>query len=161
MRRPTPKLIIFFIVALLAGYAVSFVLMTMVLKAPLYLYGFGNVTIVAVLVAILLTIWLDKPLDLGLFKWPAPKPKVEKKPAPPVVVQTEAGTPENMGPQPQLIYGGPFPYEAPSEHWAVDFSDSEKVYQGSDLPIWILAGWAVFILWAVVYLFAGLETLPF
>jgi hypothetical protein len=159
MRQPSLKLIMFFIVALLAGYAVSFALMALILQAPLYQYGFVNLTVVALLVAILLTVWLDKPLDLGLFKWPAPKPKVEKKPVAPVQ-PAESASPD-MTPQPQLLRGGLFPYEVPSEHWTVDFSDGEQVYQGADLPIWILAGWAVFIIWAVIYLFSGLETLPF
>jgi hypothetical protein len=154
----------FFVVALLAGYAVSYALMALVLQAPLYLYGFLNLTVVALLIAILLTVWLDKPLDLGLFKWPAPKPKKEKPatPAPAVTpVESANGDQPGIAPQTQLVRGGLFPYEVPSEHWTVDFSDGEKVYQGADLPIWILAGWAIFIIWAVVYLFSGLETLPF
>ncbi len=51
-----------------------------------------------------------------------------------------------------------FPHEEPSEHWDVDFGDSKQVYQGSDLPIWILAGWAAFIIWGLIYLFSGLPT---
>ena len=49
-----------------------------------------------------------------------------------------------------------FPHEAPSDHWNVDFGDGKKVYEGSALPVWILAGWAIFILWAVIYLVSGL-----
>lgn len=51
-----------------------------------------------------------------------------------------------------------FPYEAQSEHWEVDFSNSHEVYQGTALPVWILAGWAVFIIWAIVYFMAGVRT---
>jgi hypothetical protein len=59
--------------------------------------------------------------------------------------------------QPQFTRGALFPHEIPSKHWQADFSDSKQVYQGSALPIWILAGWAVFIIWALVYLYFGLS----
>jgi len=51
-----------------------------------------------------------------------------------------------------------FPHEEPTEHWDIDFGDSKQTYQGADLPVWILAGWAAFILWAVIYLYSGLPT---
>ncbi len=51
-----------------------------------------------------------------------------------------------------------FPYEKATEHWDIDFNDTNKSYEGSELPLWILAGWAMFILWAVVYLIAGLPS---
>ena len=51
-----------------------------------------------------------------------------------------------------------FPHEAPTEHWDIDYNDSKQSYQGTDLPIWLLAGWAAFIIWAVVYLISGLPT---
>ena len=51
-----------------------------------------------------------------------------------------------------------FPYEPQSDHWDVNFGNSNEVYEGSDLPIWILAGWAIFIIWAVIYLIAGTRT---
>ena len=51
-----------------------------------------------------------------------------------------------------------FPHDIPTEHWDVDFGNSHDVYEGTALPIWILAGWAAFILWAIVYLFSGLPT---
>lgn len=51
-----------------------------------------------------------------------------------------------------------FPYEAQTDHWDADFSNSREVYQGSALPVWILAGWAVFIIWAIIYLMAGART---
>ncbi|MEM7344460.1 MAG: hypothetical protein AAF485_09460 [Chloroflexota bacterium] len=58
----------------------------------------------------------------------------------------------------KLTDGGFFPHEVPSEHWDVDFGDSHEVYEGTSLPLWILAGWAAFILWAVTYLALGLPT---
>jgi hypothetical protein len=59
--------------------------------------------------------------------------------------------------QPRFTQGALFPHEVPSKHWQADFSDSRQVYQGSALPIWILAGWAAFIIWALVYLYFGLS----
>lgn len=59
--------------------------------------------------------------------------------------------------KPELIDGAMFPHEVPTEHWNADFGNPKQVYQTSDLPIWILAGWAAFIIWAVVYLYAGLS----
>lgn len=152
------KTIIFFLLALLAGYAVSLGLMLGLLNAPLRLYGFGNLTLVAVLVAILLAIWLDKPFELGIFKWPASKPK-EAKPASRALHAEELKPGEAAGsfPQPALRPGILFPHEPPGDHWDTDFGDSHKVYQGADLPLWILAGWAVFIIWAVAYLVSGLS----
>ncbi len=58
--------------------------------------------------------------------------------------------------EPEFVPGGLFPHEVPSEHWQADFGDSRQVYQGSRLPIWLLAGWATFIIWALVYLYFGL-----
>ncbi|MCK6628554.1 MAG: hypothetical protein L6R45_25675 [Anaerolineae bacterium] len=153
MRQPSQKLIIFFIVALGAGYAVSFGIMTFILDAPLRLYGFGNLTLVALLVAGLLLIWFDKPMELGLFKWPAPKPKTEQ------TVQTvQRAASIDPAAQVDSPKGTMFPHETPTEHWDVNFGDSKQVYQGADLPVWILAGWAAFIIWAVVYLISGLPT---
>ena len=51
-----------------------------------------------------------------------------------------------------------FPHDAPLEHWDADFGDSKEVYEGTALPLWLLAGWAIFILWAVAYLAFGLPT---
>jgi hypothetical protein len=157
MRQPTQKLIIFALVALGAGYAVSFVIMTFILDAPLRLYGFGNLTLVALLVAFLLIVWLDKPMDLGFFKWREVQPKAEKKSADAVASPPLAGQQEPPL-QVQIPQGTMFPHETPSEHWDVNFGDGKQVYQGADLPIWILAGWAAFIIWAVIYLISGLPT---
>lgn len=65
-----------------------------------------------------------------------------------VPMQTDAGSDGSYS----------FPVEAQTEHWEVDFSDSKQVYEGMSLPVWILAGWAVFIIWAVIYLTAGVRT---
>jgi hypothetical protein len=157
MRQPTQKLVIFFLVALGAGYAVSFVIMTFILDTPLRLFGFGNLTLVALLVAVLLIIWLDKPMDLGLFRWPTARPKPEQKDVETGGSHPPAGQEEPVI-QIQIPKGTMFPHESPSEHWDVNFGDSKQVYQGADLPIWILAGWAAFIIWAVVYLISGLPT---
>jgi hypothetical protein len=149
------KIVIFFLLALAAGYAVSIGLMVGLLNTPLRLYGWWNLTLVALLVAVLLVIWLDRPFDLGFFKWPARKPKEAK----PRILRAEEMPPnEAMVPaeQPHLRSGILFPHEVPSEHWNVDFGDGHKVYQGADLPLWILAGWAVFIVWAIAYLYSGL-----
>ncbi|NJN95993.1 MAG: hypothetical protein HC875_18735 [Anaerolineales bacterium] len=70
MRQPGKKLIITTLVSLLIGYGVSWFIMVGVLDAPLRLYGFGNLTSVALLVAFLLVIFLDGPLELRLFDWP-------------------------------------------------------------------------------------------
>jgi hypothetical protein len=157
MRQPTQKLIIFFLVALAAGYAVSFAVMTFILDTPLRLYGFGNLTLVALLVAGLLIVWLDKPLELGLFKWPVPKPKTEQKREETVEGYIPINQ-EDLGVQVPIPKGALFPHEIPADHWDVDFADNKQVYQGTDLPVWILAGWAAFIIWAVIYLISGLPT---
>lgn len=158
------KSIIFFVLALLAGYAVSFGLMLGLLNAPLRLYGFWNLTLVAVLVAVLLVLWLDKPFELGIFKWPPSKPKdkdkgSDSKPESRMLRMQELQPGEAFGlpQQPQLRSGILFPHEIPGEHWEADFGDSKAVYQGADLPLWILAGWAVFIIWGIAYLVSGLS----
>ncbi len=51
-----------------------------------------------------------------------------------------------------------FPHDIPTEHWDINYNDTNESYEGTALPIWILAGWAVFILWAVIYLLFGLPT---
>jgi hypothetical protein len=58
--------------------------------------------------------------------------------------------------KPEFNQGALFPHEIPSEHWDADFGDNRQVYEGTALPIWVLAGWAVFIIWAMVYLYFGL-----
>ncbi len=76
---------------------------------------------------------------------------------PEVEAQPDAGAPPPVDEyNPELIQGGMFPHEVPTEHWKADFADSRQVYQGSQLPVWLLAGWATFIIWALVYLYFGL-----
>ncbi len=74
MRHPTKRLVLAFIASLIIGYGVSFGLMAGILKAPLRLYGFNNLTLVALLVAIVLILFLDTPLQLKAFDWPKPDP---------------------------------------------------------------------------------------
>jgi hypothetical protein len=148
---------LFFLLALGTGYTISWLIMTALLDAPLRLYGFINLSLVALLIAVLLLIWLDRPFELKLFDWPEPQPKTDTP-------RRESGEPDSgqitalEGTDVTVRQGAMFPHEAPSDHWNVDFGNGKQVYQGSDLPIWLLAGWATFIIWAVVYLVAGLPT---
>jgi len=154
VRRPTQKAILFFGLALGTGFTVSWIVMNFILGAPLRLYGFINLFMVALLIAILLMIWLDRPFELKLFEWPEPQAEPEEKrqtPAP----QVEPAETE-MVQSARIVKGSMFPHELPSEHWDVDFGDSKQTYQGTALPIWLLAGWAAFIIWAVIYLVSGL-----
>lgn len=154
MRRPTRKAILFFFLALGAGYLISFGVMVGLLNTELRLYGFINVTLVAALIAFILLVWLDKPFNLKLFEWPEEKPQVERKAFfEPEEIPTDQRTTIQTT---EVISGGMFPHEVPSEHWDIDFGDNKQTYQGTDLPIWLLAGWAAFILWAVIYLVSGL-----
>lgn len=157
MRRPTKRALLFFLLAMGTGYTLSLLVMYLLLDAPLRLYGFFNLTLVALLFAVLLLIWLDKPLSLGLFEWREPEPKVEKAPKPAGPAEPDTGEVAQIDSS-EVSRGALFPHEIPSEHWDADFGDSKQVYQGSDLPMWILAGWAAFILWAVIYLVSGLPT---
>ena len=166
MRQPTAKAIFFFVGILGVGYAIGLPVMTGIMGLPLNLITFLNLSAFAFLFAVLMTIWLDRPLELELFNWPEKKPGVTQRraeeevvvpPPPPVQPQRELreGGPDYY---PQVKPGALFPHETPSEHWDVDFSDSKQVYQGSELPLWILAGWAIFLIWAIVYLVSGLPT---
>ena len=155
MRRPTQRAILFFLLALGTGFTISWIMMNFLLGAPLRLYGYVNLTMVAALIAVLLLIWLDRPFELKLFDWPESKPQPEadrqRRPAPeraPAEIEVVQSS--------QVVKGSMFPHEVPSEHWEIDYSDSKQTYQGADLPIWLLAGWATFIIWAVVYLVTGL-----
>jgi cytochrome c553 len=69
MRRPGGKLILAFSVCLLIGYGASLLIMIGILETEYRLYGFGNLSIVALLVAFMLLLFLDSPFKLGLFKW--------------------------------------------------------------------------------------------
>lgn len=154
MKRPTQKAILFFGLALGTGFTISWIVMNFILGAPLRLYGYVNLVMVALLIAILLMIWLDRPFELKLFEWPEPQAEDEEQEQTPAS-QVEPAETEMMQ-STQIVKGAMFPHELPSEHWDVDFGDSKQTYQGTALPIWLLAGWAAFIIWAVVYLVSGL-----
>lgn len=79
MRRPTGRLIVIAILALLIGYAISYALFTFLLVAPYRLYGFTYLTFGAVPCAFLLLLFLDNPLKLRLFDWPKPEELPAKK----------------------------------------------------------------------------------
>ena len=79
MRHPSKKLVITFLISLAIGYGVSWVVMTGLLDTPYRLYGFTNLTLVAALIAILLVIFLDGPLGLRTFDWPAAGEVAPKK----------------------------------------------------------------------------------
>lgn len=143
MRRPSQKAILFFVAALVAGYVISIGIMIGLLDTELRLYGLGNISLIAVLIAFVLLVWLDKPFELKLFEWPEERPEAKETP------QSETSSAQTRP---------AFPHEIPTEHWEADFADPKQVYEGTALPIWLLAGWAVFIIWAVVYLVSGLPT---
>ncbi len=171
MNQPKLKAIVFFLGTLGVGFAIG-VLLLPTLRIPYTLYNFINVTAFAFLFAVVLTIWLDRPLDLELFKWPEQEPEADTPKAQPetaaastqpvaeqvaqpaeAAAETAPAAPPSDTPDQRM-----FPHETPGEHWDVDFGDSKQAYQGSDLPVWILAGWAIFIIWALIYLIAGLPT---
>jgi hypothetical protein len=166
MKQPQLKALVFFSGVLLVGYALAIPLFTAMLQMPLSLLLFLNVTAFAIIFAVVMTVMLDRPMELELFKWPEPKPKVIQPPAAPVPPALGAAAQSVSEPQstPPIQGGEPapgqrlFPHDAPAEHWDIDFSDSKQAYQGSDLPVWILAGWAIFIIWGILYLVAGLPT---
>lgn len=70
MRRPSSRLIITFLISLAVGYAVSWGVMVG-LGAQYRFYGFFNLTAIAFLVAVLIVVVLDGPLNLRTFDWPA------------------------------------------------------------------------------------------
>ncbi len=54
------------------------------------------------------------------------------------------------------LTGTLFPYVDNKKHWEIDFNDTKQSYEGSALPPWVLAGFAVYIIWAAVYLIVAL-----
>lgn len=72
MTRPSGRLTFVFIINLIIGFAISWWIMTAILDTELRVYGFGNLTVVAVLAAFILTTLLDAPLKLGMFAWKEP-----------------------------------------------------------------------------------------
>jgi len=164
MQQPKLKAIVFFLGVLGVGYAIGIPVMTGIMGVSFSPISIANLSAFAFLFAILLTVWLDKPFELELFKWPEKKPEKTPPPAQPAQppeaapppAQPEAGPEAAPEEKSKVPFGALFPHERPSEHWTADFADNKQVYEGSDLPIWILAGWAIFIIWAVVYLVSGL-----
>jgi hypothetical protein len=53
------------------------------------------------------------------------------------------------------LKGTIFPYVDNRDQWDIDFNDTKQSYEGSELPGWVLAGFAIYILWAIVYLIAA------
>lgn len=72
MTRPSARLVLAALFSLVAGYAIAWWIMAGLLSTDLRHYGFGNLTIVALLAAFLLIILLDSPLKLGAFEWRKP-----------------------------------------------------------------------------------------
>ena len=72
MGRLSARLILAALFSLVAGYAISWWVMVGLLNTELRLYGFGNLSVVALLVAFLIIVLLDSPLKLGAFEWRKP-----------------------------------------------------------------------------------------
>ena len=165
MKTPQLKAFVFFFGMLGVGYALAVPVATGILQAPLNLVTFFNMSAFAFLLAVIATVWLDKPLELDLFKWSSEKkakPQKQEVAAQPVEarmvaeVQAEPQQQAAEASSPKLVKGALFPHETPTEHWNIDFGNNKQTYEGADLPVWILAGWAVFIIWGVIYLISGL-----
>jgi cytochrome c553 len=69
MAQPNSRLIVAFLISLLIGFIVSWLIMAVILDTELRLYGFGNLALVALLIAVVLVVVLDAPLKLGTFEW--------------------------------------------------------------------------------------------
>lgn len=90
MRRPSPRLIIATLLCLVAGYAIAWLILAgptsiyiqipylwpqslkitlFFLDSELRLFGFGNLSAVALLLVITFIVLLDTPLKLGTFEW--------------------------------------------------------------------------------------------
>ncbi len=50
-----------------------------------------------------------------------------------------------------------FPYVDNKQHWDIDYNDTNHSYEGSALPAWVLAGFAVYVLWSIIYLIIALS----
>lgn len=55
------------------------------------------------------------------------------------------------------LTGTLFPYVDNKQHWNIDFNDTKQSYEGSALPAWVLAGFAIYIIWAAIYLIVALS----
>jgi len=164
MNKPQAKAIFFFLGMVGVGYVIGIQVMT-ALGLGMSTGGFINLTILAIIFAVLMTIFFDKPFELELIKWSEKQPEEEIEAQLSDEGQPPASTPHPKQEgdvaaleAPKIVKGALFPHEIPTPHWDVDFSNNKQTYEGSALPIWILAGWAVFILWAIVYLVIGLPT---
>lgn len=81
MRRPSKRLILVFLISLVIGYVISWGIMVSVLGTEFRLFGFVNVSVIAVLVAFIVVTFLDSPLNLGTFDWPQPVEGAAEEPA--------------------------------------------------------------------------------
>lgn len=77
MRHPSVRLIVTFLLSLAVGYAVSWGVMVG-LGASYRFYGFFNLTAIAFLLAALVVVVLDGPLNLRAFDWPGAEEDVAK-----------------------------------------------------------------------------------
>jgi cytochrome c2 len=73
MKGPNARLIVVSVVCLVIGYIAAWAIMAFILKTELRLFGFGYLSMVAFLVALVLIVLLDTPLKLGAFNWAWPK----------------------------------------------------------------------------------------
>ncbi|HXV42580.1 MAG TPA: cytochrome c [Anaerolineae bacterium] len=73
MERPNARLIIVSLFSLAAGYVIAWWIMAGLLGTQLRLFGFLNLSIIAILVAFVLIILLDSPLKLRAFNWAWPE----------------------------------------------------------------------------------------
>lgn len=155
MKQSSNKLVIFVLASSLASFGIAFLIVD-IQNLSIIAYGVGKFGFVALTVLFLfvaLAVLFDGPLGLGLLTW------LDKE-TEPEILHLEASDLE--APMAKTWAEGErkgsfeFPYEDQAEHWNIDFSDSKKTYEGADLPLWLLAGWAAFVIWAVVYLISGL-----
>ena len=162
MNKPQAKAIFFFLGMLVVGFVIGIQVVS-ALRLVMNTGGIATLTILAVIFALLMTIFFDKPFELELIKWPEKKPEEEAEDQPNETQPLPTQQPEQAEvgeaiEAPKIVKGALFPHEIPTPHWDVDFSNNKQTYEGSDLPIWILAGWAIFIIWGIIYLVAGLPT---
>jgi hypothetical protein len=140
------RAIMLFFISIAAGYGAMVVIVAVILGHDPREYNFGTLTLLALVIGALLMVIFRTLFELDLTELTGTQRGVEYE-------FTETG--ELVPKQPRQPL---FPYEEPSEHWDIDFGDSKQTYQGAELPIWLLAGWAIFILWAIIYLMSGLPS---
>jgi hypothetical protein len=135
-----------FFLSIAAGYGAMVVIVAVILGRDLREFNFLTLSLLALVIGFLLMVIFKTMFDLDLTELSPAQRGVEYE-------FTETG--ELVPKQPRQPL---FPYEEPSEHWDIDFADSKQTYQGAELPIWLLAGWEIFILWAIIYLMSGLPS---